>query len=144
MVEWFSAGDPEVTGVRDVARRVTRQGVMGTLFPSLVSLVRYFEFVVRSTFFVDGGNVFAQLIGLPMGTNCAVFVANTYLFMYELAFICRTVAAGDTARLADIRFTSRYLDDCFSARSFFAGLRYDIYPQQLRGKSFTLLVYSYL
>ena len=51
--------------------------------------------------------------------------------MYELGFVRRTVAAGDTARLADLRFTARYLDDLFSANSrLFAGLRYDIYPQQ--------------
>ena len=55
-----------------------------------------------------------QRIGIPMGTNCAVFVANFFCFTYEYAFIERLVTGGHTVLLSQFRYTLRYIDDLLS------------------------------
>ena len=47
------------------------------------------EFLELFEFFIDninirfGDYVFKQVIGMPMGTNCAPLLANLYLFYHE-------------------------------------------------------------
>ena len=43
--------------------------------------------LVSNTNFTFGSNIYRQISGLPMGTNCAGFLANAYLYSYELDFI---------------------------------------------------------
>jgi hypothetical protein len=38
--------------------------------------------------------VYRQCIGIPMGTNCAVYLANFYLFTYEFDFIKRLLKSN--------------------------------------------------
>ena len=55
--------------------------------------------VVTGNIFVQfGGHLFHQMIGIPMGTNCAPLVADLFLNSYENEFlnnILRRVATGD-------------------------------------------------
>lgn len=97
-----------------------------------------FGFLIDNTHFQAGGRVFRQVLGIPMGTNCAVFVANYFLFTYELDFMRQLVAAAsipsapsrvDEARrlLWAFRFTRRFVDDLLSIDNadFQAYARYD-------------------
>jgi hypothetical protein len=34
-----------------------------------------------------GYNVFCQIVGIPMGTNCALLTADLFLFRYEFQII---------------------------------------------------------
>jgi hypothetical protein len=34
-----------------------------------------------------GGSVFQQTVGIPMGTNCAPFLTDLFLYSYEADFI---------------------------------------------------------
>ena len=45
------------------------------------------EFLVDNIFVVFGGKVFQQIVGIPMGTNCAPLLADIFLYSYELEFI---------------------------------------------------------
>ena len=47
------------------------------------------EFQVENIFVVFAGFVFQQIIGIPMGTNCAphLHVADIFLYSYEAEFI---------------------------------------------------------
>ena len=38
-----------------------------------------------------GSKLYRQNVGIPMGTNCAPFVADLFLFCYETDFISSTV-----------------------------------------------------
>jgi hypothetical protein len=51
----------------------------------LVELIRW---LVENTYvFNKGGALYRQLIGLPMGTNCAPALANLYLYYYESMYV---------------------------------------------------------
>ncbi len=43
--------------------------------------------IIENTFFAFGGHIYKQQIGIPMGTNCAGYLANVYLCAYELKLI---------------------------------------------------------
>ena len=44
------------------------------------------EFLVDNIFVVFAGKVFQQIIGIPMGTNCAPLLADIFLYSYEAEF----------------------------------------------------------
>ena len=42
------------------------------------------EFSIDNIQYVEfGGNVYQQTVGIPMGTNCVLFVADLLLYSYE-------------------------------------------------------------
>ena len=45
------------------------------------------QFLVDNIFVVFGGNVFQQIVGIPMGTSCAPLLADIFLYSYEVEFI---------------------------------------------------------
>ena len=45
------------------------------------------EFLVDNIFVVFAGKVFQQIVGIPMGTNCAPLLADIFLYSYEAEFI---------------------------------------------------------
>ena len=45
------------------------------------------EFLDDNIFVVFGGKVFQQIVGIPMGTNCAPLLADIFLYSYEAEFI---------------------------------------------------------
>jgi hypothetical protein len=50
-------------------------------------LISWLDFLSDNLFLCFGHGVCRQCIGIPMGTNCAVYLANFYLFTYEFDFI---------------------------------------------------------
>ena len=44
------------------------------------------EFLIDNIFVKLGGHLFRQVIGIPMGTNCAPFFADLFLYSYESDF----------------------------------------------------------
>ena len=54
-----------------------------------------------------------------MGTNCAVYLANWYLFTYELKFVRKVIEAGRLDLLLAFKHSKRYIDDCLSINNPF-------------------------
>ena len=52
------------------------------------------EFLVDNIFSVLAGKVFQQIIGIPMGTNCAPLLADIFLYSYEAEFIQSLLSTG--------------------------------------------------
>ncbi len=52
-------------------------------------LFSWLDFLLDNLFLCFGQVVYRQCIGIPMGTNCAVYLANFYLFTYEFDLIKR-------------------------------------------------------
>lgn len=53
------------------------------------------EFFLLDILYISlGDSLFKQSIGIPMGTNCVVFLANFYLFTYEFDFIERLISTN--------------------------------------------------
>jgi hypothetical protein len=52
-------------------------------------LISWLDFLLDNLFLCFGQGVYRQCIGIPMGTNSAVYLANFYLFINEFDFIER-------------------------------------------------------
>jgi hypothetical protein len=50
-------------------------------------LISWLDFLLDNLFICFGHCAYRQCFGIPMGTNCAVYLANFYLLTYEFDFI---------------------------------------------------------
>ena len=57
-------------------------------------IIKMLEFLVDNIFVVFAGKVFQQIVGIPMGTNCAPLLADIFLYSYEAEFIQSLLSAG--------------------------------------------------
>ena len=73
--------------------------------------IKMLEFLVDNIFVVFVGKVFQQIIGIPMGTNCALFLADIFLYSYEAEFIQSLLSAGRKRLASQFNFTYRHIDD---------------------------------
>jgi hypothetical protein len=80
-----------------------------------------------------GDQVLHQIVGIPMGTDCAPFLANLFLFSYEFKFLYTLLKAKDWKILNRFRRCARYIDDLFLINNdkFLEKYKYDIYPTEL-------------
>ena len=90
------------------------------------------EFLVDNIFVVFAGKVFQQIIGIPMGTNCAPLRADIFLYSYEAEFI-QSLLSIDRKRLAShFNFTYRYIYDVLSINNpDFENYLGQMYPPEL-------------
>ena len=58
-----------------------------------------------------GSKLYIQIVGIAMGTNCAPFVADLFLFCYERNFMLSLSENNQTDIIEASNSTSRYLDD---------------------------------
>ena len=55
--------------------------------------------------------LYRQIVGIPMGTNCAPLVADLFLFSYERDFMLSLSDNNQADIIEAFNSTSRYLDD---------------------------------
>ena len=60
------------------------------------------------------GIVYQQIVGIPMGTNCAPLIADLFLFCYERDFMSDLQKSKRFDLIDMFNDTSRYLDDIFT------------------------------
>ena len=73
---------------------------------------RWFNYLVDNIYLqFTSDHVLRQSIGIPMGTNCAVFVANLFCFSYEFEFVSQLVTKGEHQLLRQFVYTKRFVDD---------------------------------
>ena len=77
-------------------------------------IIRMLEFLVDNIFVVFAGKFFQQIIGIPMGTNCAPLLADIFLYSYEAEFIQSLLSTGRKRLASQFNFTYRYIDDVLS------------------------------
>ena len=68
-------------------------------------------FLLDNIFFRFGANLYGQVVGIPMGTNCAPLVADLFLFCYERDFMISLSDDKQVDVFDAFNTTSRYLDD---------------------------------
>ncbi|KAK3100741.1 hypothetical protein FSP39_024528 [Pinctada imbricata] len=96
------------------------------------------NFLIDNIFVVFGGKVFQQIVGIPMGTNCAPLLADIFLYSYEAEFIQSLVSEGKRYLASDFNFTYRYIDDVLPINNpKFADYLSSIYPSELEVKETT-------
>ena len=77
-------------------------------------IINMLEFLVDNIFVVFAGKVFQQIIGIPIGTNCAPLLADIFLHSYGVDFIQFLLSAGRKRLAPQFNFTYRYIDDVLS------------------------------
>ena len=55
-----------------------------------------------------------QIIGIPMGTNCAPLLADIFQYSYEAEFIQTRIKSCKRHLAKSFSFTFRYIDDILS------------------------------
>ena len=76
--------------------------------------------------------IFRQTIGIPMGTNCAPFLANLYLYALEFQFL-EKLSKKDIFLARKFSNSYRYIDDLlmFNNDDLMNKYKYEIYPKEL-------------
>ena len=90
-------------------------------------------FVLDNIFIRFGTNLYRQVVGIPMGTNCAPLVADLFLFCYERDFMMSLSDDKQADVIDAVNTTSRYLDDILNINNvYFDNMVSQIYPSELQ------------
>ena len=90
-------------------------------------------FLLDNIYIRFGSKLYRQIVGIPMGTNCAPLVADLFLFCYERDFMLSLSEDNQSGVIEAFNSTSRYLDDLLNIdNNFFDSMVNRIYPSELQ------------
>ena len=91
------------------------------------------HYLLENIFIRFGSKLYRQIVGIPMGTNCAPLVADLFLFCYERDFMLSMSNNNQTDTIKAFNSTSRYLDDLLNIDNpYFEQMVGQIYPTELK------------
>ena len=95
-------------------------------------ICKMIEFLVDNIYVTFGGQLFQQIIGILMGTNCAPLLAHLFLYSYENEFLDKLIKEGKRKLARKFNLSNRYIDDLiyFNNKRFKEFIS-DIYPKEL-------------
>ena len=73
--------------------------------------IKMLECLVDNIFVVFAGKVFQQIVGIPIGTNCAPLLTDIFLYLYEAEFIQSLFSTRRKQLASRFNFTYRYIND---------------------------------
>ena len=80
-----------------------------------------------------GTKLYREIVGIPMGTNCAPLVTNLFLYCYERYFMDSLIHDNQADFILAFNSTSRYLDDLLNiANPYFESMVNQIYLPELQ------------
>ena len=90
------------------------------------------EYLMNNCFFTLGNKVFRQVIGIPMGSDPAPFMANLFLYHYESTWI-KKLKKSDLQKARRFSNTFRFIDDLLTINddNLFSQNFTDIYLEEL-------------
>ena len=94
-----------------------------------------------------GGLLFRQMVGIPMGTNCASLLADLFLYSYENEFLDKLIREGKRKLARKFNLSYHYIDDFISFNNTrFKEFISDIYSKELTisGTTESTSIASYL
>ena len=90
-------------------------------------------FLLDNIFIRFGTNLYRQVVGIPMCTNCAPLVADLFLFCYEKDFMMSLSDDKQADVIDAFNTTSRYLDDILNIYNvYFDNMVSQVYPSELQ------------
>ena len=100
---------------------------------SICQLIDCINFIINNSYVVFKGKVYRQVVGIPMGTNCAPYLANIFLHMYEVEFIKKLNLEGKHKVSTLLNNMFRFQDDCLVLNDCKQFSRYynSIYPTEM-------------
>ena len=91
------------------------------------------HYLLDNIFIRFGSKLYRQIVGIPMGTNCAPLVADLFLFCYERDFMLSLSDNNQSDVIEAFNSTSRYLDDLLNIDNpYFEQMVGQIYPTELQ------------
>ena len=100
---------------------------------SCAELCEAFTFLMENIYVQFDGMVYQQIVGIPMGTNCAPLIADLFLYCYERDFMSDLQKSKRFDLIDMFNDTFRYLDDIFTIDNLeFDKHTPDIYPAELQ------------
>ena len=96
------------------------------------NICKVIKFLIDNIFVQFGGRLFRQMIGIPMGTNCAPLLADLFLYSYENEFFDNMIRSGHRRLARSFNLCYRYIDGLivFNNKKVLDYLK-EIYPSQL-------------
>ena len=89
------------------------------------------HYLLDNMFTRFGLKLYRQVVGIPMGTNCAPLVADLFLFCYEGDFMLSLSDNYQADIIEAFNSTSRYLDDLLNINNpYFEQMVGQIYPTE--------------
>ena len=71
-------------------------------------ICKMIEFLVDNIYVRFGGQLFRQMVGIPMGTNCASLLADLFLYSYENEFLDKLIKEGKRKLARRFNLSSLY------------------------------------
>ena len=75
-------------------------------------------FLLDNIYIIYGSKLHQQIVGIPMGTNCAPLVADLFLFYCERYFMLSLSDDNQSEVIEAFNSTSRYLDDLLNIDNY--------------------------
>ena len=93
------------------------------------NICKMIEFLINNIFGQFGRRLFRQVIGIPMGTNCAPLLSDLFFYSYENEFLDNMIRSGHRRLARSFNLCYRYIDDLivFNNKKFLDYLK-EIYP----------------
>ena len=99
----------------------------------MVLLESTLTFLLDNIYIRFGSKLYRQIVGIPMGTNCAPLVADLFLFCYERDIMLSLSEDNQSGVIEAFNSTFRYLDDLLNIdNNFFDSMVNRIYPSELQ------------
>ena len=88
------------------------------------ALAHFFFFFFSLTIIIfDLALLYRHIVDIPMGTNCAPLVADSFLFCYERNFMMSLSGDKEAEIIEALNSTSRYLDNLLNIdNTYFDGM----------------------
>lgn len=74
----------------------------------------WIEYIIDNAMVEYLGELYRQVIGIPMGTSCAPYLANIFLHVYEYEDLKMLVTNGQLDIARKLQNLFRYHDDCLA------------------------------
>lgn len=96
-------------------------------------VIRLLRWLINNIYVTFGDKCFRQAIGIPMGTDCAPFLANLFLYSYEFQWIEKKRKENRYDILTKFKSCCRYIDDLLLINNYdlMKKVMTDIYAEEL-------------
>ena len=98
-------------------------------------LIEMMNYLIDNCYVTCGDSLFRQKIGIPMGTDCAPFLANLFLYSYEHEWMMK-MKKTNPQLARQFNRSARYIDDLLTINNDGHMKKYmkDMYPAELELK----------
>ena len=95
-------------------------------------LIEMMNYLIDNCYVTCGDSLFRQKIGIPMGTDCAPFLANLFLYSYEHEWMMK-MKKTNPQLARQFNRSARYIDDLLTINNDGLMKKYmkDMYPAEL-------------